>query len=111
MTVCFIAGALVEIHDDIASVLIAADVKAVRIGFAGIGEGIEIRDTACRINALKFRAEAVFSVRLDCVIRRKLAQPEPVHDDFVAGKETLHLDLFILKPFVSTAISSMKTAQ
>ena len=59
MAACLILRAPVKIHNDIAAVLVAADVKPVRISLAGIGEGVEVRNAAGRIDALKFCAEAI----------------------------------------------------
>ena len=46
MAGCLILRAPVEIHDNVAAVLIAADIEAVRVSLTGVGKGVEVGDAA-----------------------------------------------------------------
>ena len=66
MSVGFVFGAPVKIYNDVAAVLVTADVKSVFVILAGVGE----RKLVC--NTLEFCAECVFTVGLNAFKALKL---------------------------------------
>ena len=67
MSVGFVFGAPVKIYNDVAAVLVTADVKSVFVILAGVGERKQVCNAACWKNTLKFCAESVLAVGLNAL--------------------------------------------
>lgn len=72
MPVGFVFGASVKIYNDVAAVLVTADVKSVFVILAGVGERKQVCNAACGENTLKFCAESVLAVGLNAFKALKL---------------------------------------
>ena len=64
----FIIGPSLKVNEKIASILIMPDIKALRIGFAGVVEGIEIGGAGCWYDALELLMESIVSAGL-CTLK------------------------------------------
>lgn len=71
--------ALVEVHEDVRSVVILADVKAPAVGFAAVIERIEVGHRRGGQDALKEGAEDVVSAGADAAEALLLTKREPIH--------------------------------
>ena len=72
MSVGLVFGAPVKIYNDVAAVLVTADVKSVFVILAGVGERKQVCNAACWENTLKFCAESVLAVGLNAFKALKL---------------------------------------
>ena len=53
--------ALIEVHEDVAAVLVPSNIEALCVRFTAVVEGIKIRHRACREDTLELLAEGVVS--------------------------------------------------
>ena len=85
--------ALVEVHEDVAAVLVPPDIEALCVRFAGIVEGIQIRHTGCRENTLELLAEGVVSHGAGTAEALLLTKQEPVHIELAPHQLRQHIGL------------------
>ena len=84
---------LVEVHEDVAAVLIPSDIEALCIRFAAVIEGIEIRHRTCREDTLKLLAEGVVSHGAGTAEALLLTKQEPVHIELAPYQFCQHIGL------------------
>ena len=53
--------ALVEVHEDVAAILVPSDMEALCVRFTAVIEGVEICNRACRKDTLELRSEGIVS--------------------------------------------------
>ena len=85
--------ALVEVHEDVAAVLITPDIEALCVRFAAVVEGIEIRHRACREDTLELLAEGVVSHGAGTAEALLLTEQEPVHIELTPYQFRQHIGL------------------
>ena len=91
-----VLGAPVEVHDDIAPIAVLADVKAVRIGLAGIVDGIEVGHRRSRKHPLILAAETVPARGVDRLKALLLPQKDAVRGEL--GSYQLCQNLVLQRP-------------
>ena len=81
----------VQVYDDIAAVLVLADVKALRVRLSGVVVGIEIRHGGRGQHPLELRSEDIAPCRIGAEKSLSLFEQEAVHGDLGAHQFAGHL--------------------
>ena len=84
---------LVEVHEDIAAVLVPSDIEALCVRFAGIVEGIKICHRVGRQDSFKLRSEGIVSHRAGAAEALLLAEQESVHIELAPYQFGQHVGL------------------
>ena len=84
---------LVEVHEDIAAVLVPSDIEASGIRFAGIVEGIEISHRVGWEHTFKLCTESIVAHGTDTAEALLLAEQEPVHIELAPHQFGQHVGL------------------
>ena len=85
--------ALVEVHEDVAAVLVPSNIEALCVRFTAVVEGIKIRHRACREDTLELLAEGVVSYGTGTAEALLLTEQEPVHIELTPYQFCQHIGL------------------
>ena len=85
--------ALIEVHEDVAAVLVPPDIEALCVRFTAVVEGIKIRHRACREDTLELLAEGVVSHGAGTAEALLLTKQEPVHIELAPHQLRQHIGL------------------
>ena len=85
--------ALIEVHEDVAAVLVPPNIEALCVRFTAVVEGIEIGHRACREDTLELLAEGVVSHGAGTAGALLLAKQEPVHIELAPHQFRQHIGL------------------
>jgi hypothetical protein len=99
--------ALVEVHEDVAAVLVPPDVEALCVRFAGIVEGIEVGHELAGQDTLELRPKALYPLGPTQQEALLLTEQEPVHIELAPHQFRQHIGLEQLQRVISEAISSI----
>ena len=84
---------LVEVHEDVAAVLVSSDIEAPGIRFAAVVEGIEICHGVGRQDSFKLRSEGIVAHGTDTAEALLLAEQKPVHIELAPHQFGQHVGL------------------
>ena len=85
--------ALIEVHEDVAAILVPSDIEALCVRFTAVIEGVEICYRACRQDTLELRSEGIVSHRAGAAEALLLAEQEPVHIELASHQLRQHIGL------------------
>ena len=85
--------ALVEVHEDVAAVLVPSDIEALCVRFTAVIEGVEICYRACREDTLELRSEGIVSHGAGAAEALLLAEQKPVHIELASHQLRQHIGL------------------
>ena len=84
---------LVEVHEDIAAVLVPSDIEALCVRFTAVVEGIEICHGVGREHTFKLCSEGIVAHGTDTAEALLLAEQEPVHIELAPYQFGQHVGL------------------
>ena len=84
---------LVEVHEDIAAVLVPSDIEALCVRFTAVVEGIEICHGVGRQDSFKLRSEGIVAHGTDTAEALLLAEQESIHIELAAYQLGQHVGL------------------
>ena len=84
---------LVEVHEDVAAILVPSDIEALCVRFTAVIEGVEICYRACRQDTLELRSKGIVSHRAGAAEALLLAEQEPVHIELASHQLRQHIGL------------------
>ena len=84
---------LVEVHEDVAAILVPSDIEAPCVRFTAVIERIEICNRACRQDTLELRSEGIVSHRAGAAEALLLAEQKPVHIELASHQLRQHIGL------------------
>ena len=84
---------LVEVHEDIAAVLVPSDIEAPCVRFTAVVEGIEICHGVGRQDSFKLRSEGIVAHGTDTAEALLLAEQKPVHIELAPHQFGQHVGL------------------
>ena len=85
--------ALIEVHEDVAAILVPSDIEALCVRFTAVIEGVEICYRACRQDTLELRSEGIVSHRAGAAEALLLAEQESVHIELASHQLRQHIGL------------------